>query len=171
MKAHDLIHQPTNEHSPLLSNLVIMTIAMGEFGVAEWPGNKHNPEVMKYFHQTGREWVDSDELNWCDAYVDWVVMKAGGQITPNLIAREWLREGVPVTKPFPGDIVILWRESIDSWKGHVGFFVRQNDSMVWLLGGNQSNQVQILPFRKERILETHRIIIPNEKLNLQLIAA
>lgn len=138
-------------------NKEIIDIALGEYGVAEFPGDVNNPEVMKYYHETGRTWVSSETTPWCDAFVDWVIMKAGGKPTPGLNARAWLKAREVVETPEQGDVVILWRKSKNSPFGHVGFFIKETDKMVLLLGGNQSNQVKISAYRKDRILGYRRL--------------
>ena len=138
-------------------NKEIIDIALNEYGVAEIPGDVNNPEVMKYYHETGRTWVSSETTPWCDAFADWVIMKAGGKPTPGLNARAWLKAGEVIKTPERGDVVILWRKSKDSWFGHVGFFIRENDKMIWLITGNQNNQVKISSFRKGRVLGYRRI--------------
>jgi len=112
---------------------------------------------MKFFHETGRKWVKDDGVSWCDAFVDWCALMAGSAPTPGLNARAWLDAGEKVVEPKQGDIVILWRESKDSWKGHVGFFIKENDKMVWILGGNQTGQVRISAYRKNRVLGYRRL--------------
>jgi uncharacterized protein (TIGR02594 family) len=131
--------------------------ALDEYGNTEIPGDENNPEIMKYYHETGREWVDSENTPWCDAFMDWVALKAGARPTEGLNARAWLNEGNPVKNPQRGDLVILWRESIDSWKGHVGLFIRESDKSVWILGGNQQNSVRISAYRKNRVLGYRRL--------------
>lgn len=79
-------------------NEKILDIALGEYGTIETSGPENNPDVMKYFHETGRTWVDADSTPWCDAFADWVVQKAGGQITPGLLARAWMDAGVPTDR-------------------------------------------------------------------------
>ena len=139
-------------------NEKLIDIALDEYGITELPGSKHNPEVLKYFHETGREWVKDDETSWCDAFVDWCAMMAGSAPTPGLNARAWLEAGEKVEHPKRGDVVILWREKPDSWKGHVGLFIKENEKMVWLLGGNQNNQVKISAYRKNRVLGYRRLM-------------
>ncbi len=43
-------------------------------------------------------------------------------------SKKWLNLGVdaPLEKAKPGDIVIFWRESPESWKGHVTLFLERN---------------------------------------------
>jgi uncharacterized protein (TIGR02594 family) len=71
-----------------------------------------------------------------------------------LLARSWLNIGQ--NNPFPqrGDIVVFWRESPASWKGHVGVFVGYSSdrNQVYCLGGNQANQVNISAYSADRVL-------------------
>ena len=134
----------------------LLNIVASQYGIREIPGPENNPEIMKYFHETEREWVSSEQTPWCDAFVDWCVWKAGGMPTPGLNAREWLRYGEPIEDPKPLDIVVLWRESINSWKGHVGFYINKNKHHVYVLGGNQNNMVCVQPYPIDRLLGYRR---------------
>lgn len=131
----------------------LVNIAFSQYGIKEFPGPQDNPEIMKYFHETGREWVDSESTSWCDAFLDWCIWKGGGMPTPGLNARAWLRYGESTIDPKPFDIVVLWRESLNSWKGHVGFYVNADDYYIYVFGGNQNNSVCIQGYPKGRLLD------------------
>jgi len=133
-----------------------LELALSEVGVKEIKGKEHNKEVLKYFDETGHDWVDDDETAWCSAFVNWVCFKSGLPMSGKLNARSWINVGAPLEEgcePQVGDIVILWRESKDSWKGHVGFFISQRNGVINILGGNQSNQVCIRAYNENRLLE------------------
>jgi len=130
----------------------LLEIVFSQYGIREILGPEDNPEIMKYYHETGRGWVDSETTAWCDAFADWCTWKAGGVPTPGLNAREWLRYGDAVDDPSLMDMVVLWRESINSWKGHVGFFINKDDEYIYILGGNQNNSVCIQPYPIGRLL-------------------
>lgn len=134
-----------------------LEIALKQYGTWEWKGEKHNPEVLKYFKEIGHSWVKDDETAWCSAFINWVCKKANLDFTGKLNARSWLNIGKKINKPEPGDIVVFWRESKSSWKGHVGLFINQTDDFIYVLGGNQSNQVNIKPYHKNRLLSYRRI--------------
>ena len=74
-----------------------------------------------------------------------------------LNARSWLNVGYSVQAPQVGDVVVLWRDSIDSWQGHVGFFLNRCNSQVYLIGGNQSNSVSVQAYDIERVLSYRRL--------------
>lgn len=132
-------------------------IALSQIGIKEITGRRHNPEVLKYFSEIGHTWVKNDETAWCSAFVNWVCMKAGLDRSKKLNARSWLSVGNVITKPRLGDVVIFWRESRTSWKGHVAFFIRETPNWIYVLGGNQNNQVKISAYPKHRLLEYRRL--------------
>ena len=74
-----------------------------------------------------------------------------------LNARSFLKLGEEVFTPRIGDVVVFWRESISSWKGHVAFFIKETNEYIYVLGGNQGNKVGINAYRKERLLSYRRI--------------
>ena len=134
-----------------------LDIALSQYGIKEIVGKNHNKEVLKYFSEIGHAWVTNDETAWCSAFVNWVCKKAGLDYSKKLNARSWLTIGTPVTAPKLGDIVIFWRGSKTSWKGHVAFFIRETPNWIYVLGGNQSNQVKISAYPKYRLLEYRRL--------------
>ncbi|MCB1713295.1 MAG: hypothetical protein KDH96_12745, partial [Candidatus Riesia sp.] len=65
--------------------------------------------------------------------------------------------GTPVTEPKIGDIVVFWRGTRDGWQGHVAFYIREDADGIFVLGGNQSNQVCIAEYPKNQLLGYRRI--------------
>lgn len=132
-------------------------IALTQYGNKEIAGLLHNAEVVKYFKEIGQTWVKDDETAWCAAFVNWCLKKAGLQHTGSLAARSFLSYGVSTKKPLPGDLVVLWRITKNSSYGHVGFFVREKDDIIYILGGNQGDQVNISMYSKTQLLD-YRVI-------------
>lgn len=137
-------------------NKEMFLVAMGEYGTQEWTGIEHNPEVMKYFHDIGHKWVKDDETAWCAAFVNWCALKSGYKGTGKLNARSFMDIGVKVYGN-QGDIVVLWRINPDSPYGHVGLLVYKDEHFVWLLGGNQGNQINITKYPVGRVLGYRRL--------------
>jgi len=135
----------------------VIDIALSQIGIKEIVGKAHNKEVLKYFSEIGHAWVKDDETAWCSAFVNWVCKKAGRSYSGKLNARSWLSVGTPIKEAELGDIVIFWRDSKTSWKGHVALFVRETPSWVYVLGGNQNNQVKIQAYPKSRLLGYRRV--------------
>ena len=121
----------------------LLNIALGEYGVREIRGAKHNPRILEYFKEIGHEWVKDDETAWCSAFINWCALKAGVERSGKLNARSWMDIGKEVSKPKIGDLVIFWRESPASWKGHVAIYINSTEKAVFVLGGNQNNSVNI----------------------------
>ena len=98
--------------------------------------------------------------NWCAIFVDHVSRQCSKQraVKP-AVARSWLKVGVTPARPHIGDLVVFWRESPTSWKGHVGFYVGQDfDGKIFVLGGNQGPQrsVVIQRYPTDRLLGYRR---------------
>ena len=145
----------------------IIKVALSQYGITEIKGPENNPEVMKYYHETGRKWVSHDETPWCDAFMDWCAMKSGLKFSSGLNARGWLEIGQEV-KPELVEllaleipiIVVLWRVSIEGPWGHVGLFVKKYGKSIWLLGGNQGiGQVNISSYPESQVLGYRRLWI------------
>lgn len=138
------------DHEP-----VWMAIAHNEIGIKEYAGDDDNPDVVKYLKSVDTlkpHAQENDETPWCSAFVNWCMEVSGLCGTESAMARSWLWWGKRIPEPRKGCVTILWRESPWCKKGHVGFFVKQTSTHVFLLGGNQSDQVNIRKFPKTRVL-------------------
>ena len=135
----------------------LLDFALSQYGIKEISGSKHNEKIVKYFKEIGHSWVNDDETAWCSAFMNWCCMSVGMVKSGKLNARSWLNVGNGVGSPVKGDIVVFWRESITSWKGHVAIYINDlDDKYINVLGGNQSNMVCIKPYPKERVLSYRR---------------
>lgn len=137
---------------------VWMHIALEELkqGVRELKGaKKHNPRVVEY-HQSAtlkKHQFDNDEAAWCSAFANWCMQRSGIKGTGRPNARSWLDWGTELAQPRYGCVVVVWRESKTSWKGHVGFFLaHRSTKKMLLLGGNQGNAVSVGAYRTSRLL-------------------
>jgi uncharacterized protein (TIGR02594 family) len=138
----------------------LLKIAVAELGQKEISGSGNNPTIVKYAKEAGFSWVNDDETPWCSIFVNWVAMKAGLQRSKKANARSWLLTGLNVDNaPEPGDIVVFWRGSPDSWTGHVGIFFGFSISgeRVYCLGGNQGNQVSVSAYSFDQVLGFRRL--------------
>ena len=125
-------------------------------GTKEVLGPKDNPEIL--------DWADDldihypgDDVPWCGLFVAHCV----GATLPQealpanpLGARQWERFG-DSTQPRVGAVMVFWRESRQSGKGHVGFYVGEDDEAYQVLGGNQSDSVCLAWFKKDRFVSAH----------------
>lgn len=134
-------------------------VASTQIGVREFSGPSNNPQILMYAEEAGFKTYKQDSSAWCSLFANWVAFKSGLERTNSLAARSWLNVGIPIESPEPGDVVVFWRESRDSWKGHVGFFhgFSSDGSRVYCLGGNQGNQVSITAKPTSRVLGYRRL--------------
>lgn len=130
------------------------------YGLKEVAGVANNPQIVAMFKEIGFESVKDDETAWCSASLNYVCKKLGYERSGKLDARSWLTMPIKVLQPTLGDIVVLWRESPDSWKGHVGIFISKDIHNVYVLGGNQGDMISISPYPIDRVLgyrQVHKI--------------
>ena len=141
----------------------VLGIARQHLGLKEWPGARHNPEIIEMFDQSGHAWVQDDETPWCAAFVGAVLGQAGLRGTGKLNARSYLDWGeeIPLSQAQEGDIVVFWRGEPDGWQGHVGFYAGiAADGAIKVLGGNQGNAVSIADYPRGRLLSVRRATKP-----------
>jgi uncharacterized protein (TIGR02594 family) len=137
----------------------LINIALSQYGVTETIGQLHNPIVLNYFKETGHSWVTTDETAWCSAFISWVALQAKVERSQKLTARSWLQVGTEIKNPKLNDVVVFWRSKRSSWKGHVGFFIGYtvDKKYIYVLGGNQNNQVNIKRYPAYRLLGFRRL--------------
>ena len=140
----------------------IYDVAESHLGVKEYPAAKHNPTIIEYYKASGHSWVQDDETPWCAAFVGAVLAECGMRGTNELNARSYMKWGQPVdiSKAQKGDVVVFWRGSPNSWKGHVAFFSHTDGENVWVLGGNQGNAVSLKPYPMSRLLGVRAVKAP-----------
>lgn len=133
-------------------------LAKDDLGTWEW-GEGHNPKVLQYFKDVGHSWVKDDETAWCAAFVGAMLKRSGLPHTGKLNARSYLDWGNPVSMEDarPGDVVVFSRGNPNGWQGHVAFFDRQTKDHIYVLGGNQRNQVNVMAYPKARLLGIRRL--------------
>lgn len=142
----DVTPKPEVE-KPMIRNKAILLQAAGEIGQKEIVGTKDNPRVNEYHLAASKENDKpfKDDVPWCASFVCWVLEKVGMGSTNSKMARSYEKWGVPihVDAYLPGDIVVYFRNGLASGQGHVGFILKISNGMVYTLGGNQSNSVNI----------------------------
>jgi uncharacterized protein (TIGR02594 family) len=128
-----------------------LEIAFAEVGVSAYPPGSSNLRITEYHQDTNVAGYD-DKASWCSSFVNWSLAKAGIAGTRSALARSWLEWGDALDLPIPGCIAVLWREQPTSWRGHVGYYLRQDEEFVYLLGGNQLGQVREHFYPKSSVL-------------------
>lgn len=138
-----------------------LDIAWKEQGVREFEGRLSNPVIAAYFRDAGHPEVVSDETAWCAAFVGAVLRRAGYGNTRSLMARSYRDYGQGLAGPREGCIAVL-RRGRDPSEGHVGFVVRWDAEFVWMLGGNQSDEVKVSAYRRSDVLAYRWPALPGE---------
>jgi uncharacterized protein (TIGR02594 family) len=130
-------------------------LAQKEIGTVEW-AKGDNPKVVAYFKDSGNAGVKDDATAWCAAFVGAMLARSGVKGTGKLNARSYLDWGVPVERKDarPGDVVVFERGT--GWQGHVGFLVKDRGAFIDVLGGNQSDAVNVKPQQATALLGIRR---------------
>ena len=128
-----------------------ITIAKAEIGTKEIKGAEHNPRVVEYHSTTGK--FGNDETAWCSSFVNWVMLRAGHAGTNSAVATSWRNWGKKLDQPAYGAIAVIdWDGPGPGWQGHVGFVVGKVGSSIQLLGGNQSDAVNVKNFGTGKVI-------------------
>lgn len=139
-----------------------------KIGLKEIPGAKHEPEIINMIRlaesatKQNVAWLFgkdkngktnyNDEVAWCGTFMAYCFATAGLEhhIPKEFYrAKEWAEKGTALNKPAYGAVVVFNRTG----GGHVGIIVGQDKhGNLMVLGGNQNNAVNIMPFAKDRVL-------------------
>ncbi len=144
-------------------NKKIIIGASKEVGVKESAGKANNARVVEYhkFSTKANKYGADDSVPWCSSFVCFIVENfCGVESTNSMLARSWekwaLGKKIEAGSGMAGDVVVFWRTSLKSGYGHVGLFLKETKDHVWVLGGNQSDEVNISRYSKERLRGYYR---------------
>ncbi len=124
--------------------------------LAEEPGDAASNPQIEEFHASTVMGRATDDVPWCASFVNFCMANCGNEKVAqsrlnSARAADWLKWGqVSLTEPTLGALVVLHPQSPKA-SGHVGFFVRANDSTVTLFGGNQGNAVNERDYAKTAV--------------------
>ena len=128
--------------------------AVRQYGTAEIPGPASNMEILDWADDLDIAYAN-DDIPWCGLFVAHCIGSTlQDESLPGnpLGARQWLKFGIE-TAPTRGSVLVFWRSSPQSWKGHVGFYAGEDNDAYCVLGGNQSDKVSLTWIAKSRLLE------------------
>ncbi len=123
-------------------------------GTEEVLGSGNNPVILDWAKDLDIRYP-GDDVPWCGLFVAHCIgATMPGEVLPTnpLGARAWAVFG-DATEPRVGAVLVFWRESPSSGKGHVGFYTGENRNAYRILGGNQSNKVGLALIGKDRLLK------------------
>ena len=134
-------------------NLPWIQSAIDLINTREIPGSRSNPTIMEWAKNLGgwiKNFYKNDDIPWCGLFVAHCLQDNNIHINIQnpLSARAWGEFGLKTT-PRYGAIMVFSRTG----GGHVGFYVSEDDETYHILGGNQSNSVNITRVAKNRFLE------------------
>lgn len=127
-----------------------LQIAESFVGLHEVVGPKHNKTIIGWLERLKAWWRD-DETPWCGVFVAYCMKEAGLPFPKYYMrAKDWADYGSLLRRDrvSPGAILVFDRAG----GGHVGFAVAQDATHYHVLGGNQSNAVNIMRIGKNRLV-------------------
>jgi uncharacterized protein (TIGR02594 family) len=127
-----------------------LSVAISHQGLKEVPGPRHNPKIISWLRNLKAWWSD-DETAWCGTFAAHCLQEAGLPIPLHWYrAKAWAEYGshLRTDRLAPGAILIFDRKG----GGHVGFYVGQEPRYFYVLGGNQSNGVNVMKIARSRLL-------------------
>lgn len=122
-------------------------------GTTEIAGPSHNRTILDWAKAARISYAE-DEVPWCGLFVAHCITATlpAEPIPANpLGARQWMSFGREVA-PQLGAVMVFWRGSRDGWLGHVSLYWAEDANYFHVLGGNQSNAVNITKLDKSRLL-------------------
>ncbi len=125
-----------------------MKTARESVGLKEVAGPKHNTKIQTWLAKLGAWWRD-DETPWCGTFVAHCLRENGLPVPEHWYrALAWKEYGSNLrpTHVCEGAILVFARAG----GGHVGFYVGEDRFYYRVLGGNQSNAVNVMRIAKSR---------------------
>jgi uncharacterized protein (TIGR02594 family) len=131
-----------------MNELAWIAEARKYIGLKEITGKNDHDLLDKGWLSFGQKWLFGQP--WCGLFVAHCLRYANRYVVPLWFrARAWESDNMTKLKaPAYGCIVTFTRQG----GGHVGFVVGKNaQGNIMVLGGNQSNMVNIAPFAQNRV--------------------
>lgn len=132
-----------------------LMIARRLIGTREVPGAGNSATIMGWIKRLGAgalgTLVNADSVPWCGTFVAHCVKEAGLKPAPIAVrAKAWAtwEANIAPDRLAPGAVLVFEREG----GGHVGFYVGEDDSSYHVLGGNQSDAVNVTRLAKTRCI-------------------
>jgi len=128
-------------------NALQIAIREMQAGAGETLGDNQGPDIDRYNRITGAQSGDS----WCASFVSYCfhdgnpgampfAPQAGARALLKVFKdKGWDYQASLQSPPAPGDIIVWWRESLASWKGHIGIVASYDDGIVKTIEGNRGS--------------------------------
>lgn len=147
------------------------------YGLQEVKGRGMNPKIVAWadevaaavstpYTRWAADFYNDDSIAWCALWMAVLTVRAG-RTPPEkyLSAREWLKHGVAVKEAMLGDILVFSRDG----GAHVAIYVGEDDNYYHILGGNQSDAVNIMRKRKSDCIGIRRPAYKQTPFNIRKI--
>lgn len=125
-------------------------------GTFEFKGEDNNPLIIEWAKEVGGwigSWYKEDSIPWCGLFMAVCAKRANFPFNQKaLSALAWADWGTPVDTPMLGDVMTFKRKG----GGHVGLYVGEDATAYHILGGNQSDMVNIKRIAKTRFHAARR---------------
>jgi len=126
-------------------------------GTKEILGVKNSETIMKWAKELGIDKIyTNDEIAWCGLFIAYCAYKSNLDINMTykeaLWALNWNKFGTRQEIAMLGDVLTFKRNG----GGHVGIYVGEDNVCYHILGGNQSNTVNITRIEKTRLSQIRR---------------
>lgn len=123
-------------------------------GTKEKPGAGSNAAILQWAKDCNIDYK-SDDIPWCGLFVAHCIASTLPEETlpkAPLGARNWQKFGLP-SEPVRGAVLVFWRGSKSGPFGHVGFYRSEDKDAYHVVGGNQSDMVNVCRIAKSRLLQ------------------
>lgn len=148
--AVDFLQMPPESMGGSERGRAALAAAVGELkaGAGEVGGNNRGPFVKKYLNG-----IVSEGNPWCAGFLSFCFAQhpagmpfpytvGARNILQHFKKKDWAQAPNSGYSPTPGDVVVWWRESMPSGKGHVGLVHQLRDGFLYTIEGNKSPNVQ-----------------------------
>lgn len=131
-----------------------LDVALGLFGVREYPGAENNPVIMAWRDELRAAGVNvsgytGDAVPWCGLFMAYVMLTGDRAVVENpLWALNWGKFGEDGGQPELGDVLTFTRDG----GGHVALYIGEDRAGYFhVLGANQQDSVNIMRIAKSRM--------------------
>ncbi len=134
--------------SPRARAALQQAVAEAVAGRGESGGNNQGPDIEKYLNG-----IVDPPANWCAAFVCWCLRTSGPMPFPYTVAARrilsqarraklFTYDNPGTTPPLPGDLIVWWRNRVDSWEGHTGIVHHAANGRLYVIEGNKTAKVE-----------------------------
>ena len=142
------------EHINVVFPPKMIRVGMELIGTKEKIGESSNPIILEWADECDISYSD-DSIPWCGLFMAVVAKRSGWDVVNSpLWAKSWANFGQHVADgdAMFGDILVFTRNG----GGHVGLYVAEDETAFHVLGGNQSDSVNITRISKDRLFAVRR---------------